>query len=204
MMSVIDYGSGNISAIATLAKRSGVDFEIIQSPDEVMRATHLLLPGVGAFDHTMKAFEASGMAAALKRRAGSGEAALLGICVGMQILASSSEEGVEGGLGLIPGRVRRFDPASIPTKPRIPHMGWNALATRQPHPLLEGVDLERGFYFLHSYYFVCEDDADVVATTSHGAEFHSVVGRGRVFGVQGHPEKSHDNGVQLIRNFLDL
>lgn len=204
MMSIIDYGSGNLSAIAVLAKRSGVDFEIIQTPDQVLRATHLLLPGVGAFDHTMKAFQQSGMAAALKQRTGSGEAALLGICVGMQILASSSEEGIEDGLDLIPGRVRRFDPATIPEKPRIPHMGWNTLTSPSAHPLLDGVDFDRGFYFLHSYYYVCASDDDVIATTSHGPQFHSVIGRGRVFGVQGHPEKSHDNGVRLIRNFLTL
>jgi glutamine amidotransferase len=204
MMSIIDYGSGNISAIATLAKRCNVDYEIVNTPEQISSATQLLLPGVGAFDHTMRAFEQTGMAAAVKARIGSGGASLLGICVGMQILASSSEEGTEPGLGLIPGRVRRFDPASIPAKPKLPHMGWNQITPRATHPLLANIDLDHGFYFLHSYYFDCEDAADIVATTTHGPVFHSMVGRGRVFGVQCHPEKSHDNGVRLIRNFLAL
>ena len=187
MMSILDYGSGNISAFATLANLSNVPFELIDRPDQIAGASRILLPGVGAFDHTMRAFGDSGLAAALKTRIAAGEASCLGVCVGMQILASGSEEGGESGLNLIPGRVRRFDPASIPRKPKLPHMGWNGVTPLREHPLLAGIDLERGFYFLHSYYYACEDPGDAMATSTHGGAFHSVIGRGRVFGVQFHP-----------------
>jgi glutamine amidotransferase len=204
MMSILNYGSGNISAIATLAKLSNVEFEIIDTAEEIARASKILVPGVGAFDRTLGAFNERGLGPALKARIASGEASCIGVCVGMQILATRSDEGSEAGLGLIPGQVRRFDPASIPVKPKVPHMGWNSVTAIREHPLLAGIDLARGFYFLHGYYYECDDPADAIATSSHGQVFHSVIGRGRVFGVQFHPEKSHGNGVQLIRNFLTL
>lgn len=204
MISIIDYGSGNVNAIAVVAARSGLPFEIINTPSQISNASRLVVPGVGAFDQSVRALETSGMATALRSRTGSGEASCLGICVGMQVLATGSEEGAEAGLNLIPGRVRRFDPETIQYKPKLPHMGWNSIRPTRDHPLLSGIDADRGFYFLHSYYYQCDEPSDVVAESSHGRAFHSVVGRGRIFGVQFHPEKSHGNGVHLLRNFYSL
>lgn len=204
MMSILDYGSGNLSAIATLVKLSNVDHEIVSKPEQLKSASKILLPGVGAFDRTVSAFHQSGMADAMKERLTTGDAMALGICIGMHVLASSSEEGKEPGLGLIPGKVTKFDQAKIDAKPRTPHMGWNNVKTSQPHPLLNNIDMERGFYFLHNYHYQCADEGDVLGMTDHGYPFHSVINRGPVYGVQFHPEKSHSNGVRLIQNFLAL
>jgi imidazole glycerol-phosphate synthase subunit HisH len=204
MITILDYGSGNISAIVRLAKLSNVETRVATGPADVAEARHILLPGVGAFDRTMDAFVSSGLADALTARLENADVWCLGICVGMHVLANGSEEGTRSGLGLIPGQVRRFRAEDIPVKPKIPHMGWNTLETVRPHPLLEGVDVTQGFYFLHSYCYACDSADDVIATTTHGTAFHSVIGRDRVLGVQFHPEKSHGNGVRLIRNFLAL
>ncbi|QDZ00206.1 imidazole glycerol phosphate synthase subunit HisH [Nitratireductor mangrovi] len=203
MITVLDYGSGNIAAIANLLRLSNLPHAVVQTPDGLSEANHIILPGVGAFDNTMASFRRSGVEAALHERTQAG-AALLGICVGMQVLAEASDEGTEPGLNLVPGRVRRFDPQTIDCPSKVPHMGWNAIKPTGPHPLLEGIDLERGFYFLHSYYFDCADAGHALAVTEHGRPFHCAVGNGRVFGVQFHPEKSHDNGVRLFQNFMSL
>jgi imidazole glycerol-phosphate synthase subunit HisH len=204
MITILDYGSGNISAIVRLAKLSNVETRVATGPAGVADARHILLPGVGAFDRTMDAFVSSGLADALTARLNQPDVWCLGICVGMHVLADSSDEGSKRGLGLIPGHVKRFRAEDIPEKPKIPHMGWNTLETVRPHPLLEGLDTAQGFYFLHSYRYACDAPDDVIATSTHGTMFHSVIGRGRVLGVQFHPEKSHHNGVRLIRNFLAL
>jgi len=209
MISILDYGSGNLSALSTLIKRSNEPFEIIRSPQEISAATRIIVPGVGAFDNTMRAFRDAHIADALKDRALSGAASCLGICVGMHILADSSEEGDEPGLGLISGRVTRFDESRIDSKPKVPHMGWNTVEDLHQHPLLKDINPDQGFYFLHSYYFDCASEASVIGLSEHGQKFHCAVMRAandnsRVFGVQFHPEKSHDNGIQLIKNFLAL
>ncbi len=204
MISVIDYGSGNLHAICTLLKLSNEDHQIIDRPEQIASASKMLLPGVGAFDRTMAAFNESGMADAIKLRMKSGNAMCMGICIGMHVLADSSEEGNTPGLGLIAGKVKRFDAARIASKPKTPHMGWNSISTATGHPLLANIDKERGFYFLHSYHFECADKANVIGTSDHGYEFHSVIGGDGVYGVQFHPEKSHANGVQLIKNFIAL
>lgn len=204
MISILDYGSGNIHAIATLVKMSNVPFEIVTEAGQLASARKILLPGVGAFNRTMATFHESGLAEAVISRAADSEVRCLGICVGMHVLANSSEEGTASGLGLIPGKVRRFRPEDIAQAPKIPHMGWNTIDVRRQHPLLEGIDMAQGFYFLHSYHYDCDNPEDVIATANHGRDFDAVVGTDRVFGVQFHPEKSHDNGVRLIRNFMEL
>ncbi len=201
MISIASYGSGNISAIANMLRLSNIAYEIAETPADLKNASHILVPGVGSFDPTMRLFNESGLTEVLKERVAKG-AALVGICVGMHVLADSSEEGSEAGLGLIPGRVVKFNSSEISTPSKVPHMGWNSLdPVVSDHPLLEGIDIKGGCYFLHSYHYDCEDQADVIATSSHGKQFSCMVGRGRVFGIQFHPEKSHHNGARLFRNF---
>jgi len=203
MISVIDYGSGNIAAIGNLLRLSNLPFLIVADPARMKDARHVLLPGVGAFDNTMLALKNSGFEIEMRRLIGEG-AALLGICVGMQVLAESSEEGELPGLALVPGQVKRFDAGDIPCGSKVPHMGWNSIEPSGTPPLLANIDTAKGFYFLHSYYFDAASPENVLATSEHGIVFHSAVGAGRVFGVQFHPEKSHANGVQLFKNFMDI
>ena len=167
-------------------------------------AERYILPGVGAFDPTMQTLRESGLVGVLNEEVLGKGKKILGICVGMQILGDSSDEGALPGLGWIPGHIRRIDAAAIPGRPKLPHMGWNSVQLKVNSPLLEGVDLERGFYFLHSYYFSVADEASVIATVECGGYLPCGVTRGNVYGLQFHPEKSHANGVAVFRNFATL
>jgi glutamine amidotransferase len=129
---------------------------------------------------------------------------VLGICVGMQILAQSSEEGQSPGLGWIPGCVRKIDATTLGCSPKLPHMGWNSVKLKGDTPLFRGVDVDRGFYFLHSYYFDAADAANVYATVEYGKHLPCAVARTNIFGLQFHPEKSHANGIAMLRNFAEL
>lgn len=204
MISIVDYGSGNIGALERLCHLNDIAFTRVSDPDAVSAATSLILPGVGAIDTVMQAMHTSGVAEAILAAVASGRSTLLGICVGMHALARRSAEGSAQCLSLIDGNVERFDPARIEVAAKLPHMGWNSLQASAPHGLLDGVDLARGFYFLHSFRFANTEPAQVVATADHGGSFPAIVGNGNVLGVQFHPEKSHDNGVRLIKNFSEL
>ncbi|PYE87291.1 imidazole glycerol phosphate synthase subunit HisH [Phyllobacterium leguminum] len=203
MIAIVDYGSGNISAIATIYKQLKVPFTVTGDPKQLAAADRYILPGVGAFDTVMADLAKGGIIEVLNEQVmGNGKKAM-GICVGMQILASSSDEGERNGLGWIPGRIRRIDASTIKMAPKLPHMGWNSISTRGEVPLLRDVDCERGFYFLHSYYFDADNDEDVIATVRYGNDTACAVARGNVFGLQFHPEKSHSNGVAVFRNFAE-
>ncbi len=204
MIAIVNYGSGNIQAIANIYTRLGVPFVIAESADQLARADRYLLPGVGAFDRCMHELNSSGMRQALDRRILEDRKPILGICVGMQLLARSSEEGAEDGLAWIDGAVKRFDPATFHQATRLPHMGWNTVEPVQQTGLFDGVDLATGYYFLHSYYFTCDRDQDVLAVTEYGGRFASAVHRDNVYGVQFHPEKSHQAGIQLLKNFSQI
>jgi imidazole glycerol-phosphate synthase subunit HisH len=177
--------------------------EVTGSVAGVLGAKKILLPGVGSFDNAMTRLEGLGLIEPLKERANVG-VPFLGICLGMQLLAHQSEEGRMIGLGLIPGRVRRFRFEDEAAKLKIPHMGWNRLRPVRSHPLGQGLEEDARFYFVHSYYFDCERDEDVLFKSSYGHEFTSGVQRSNVMGVQFHPEKSHRYGMQLMRNFVGL
>ncbi len=205
MIAIINYGSGNVGAIANIYKQLKIPVVISGDVGELETADRYILPGVGAFDATMQYLNQSGIVSMLNDQVVSKKKKVLGICVGMQILAESSEEGQLAGLGWIDGRVRRIDASLLPSRhPKLPHMGWNSVALRNEARLFDGVDLARGFYFLHGYYFDAKNPRDVVATVEYGAELPCAVSSGNVFGMQFHPEKSHANGVMVFKNFAEL
>jgi glutamine amidotransferase len=204
LLTVIDYGAGNIGSVLNMIRRVGGDAVASGQASDVLRAEKLLLPGVGSFDNAMQKLAQLDLIAPLRERALAG-VPVMGICLGMQLLAEGSEEGVLPGLNLIPGKVRRFkfDGDAAPLK--VPHMGWNRVRTAKQHRLTQGIeDDEARFYFVHSFHYDCADEADRLLQTRYGYEFTSGVQRGNVMGVQFHPEKSHRFGMQLIKNFIEL
>lgn len=201
MIAIIDYGSGNVAAIADIFKRLKLPHTITRDHAELKAADRFVMPGVGAFDTTMRTLKSSGLIGLLNDEVHGRRKKIMGVCVGMQILGDSSDEGVLPGLGWIPGHIRRIDPATINGLPKLPHMGWNSVHIKRASPLFDSVDPERGFYFLHSYYFDANDSESVLATVDYGSKLPCVVASGNVFGFQFHPEKSHSNGVAVFRNF---
>jgi glutamine amidotransferase len=204
VITIVDYGLGNVAAFANMYKRLNIAASVAHTEADLVGATHLILPGVGAFDHAIEMLGASGLRDPLDRLVSAGEVRVLGVCVGMQILADSSDEGKQRGLGWIGGSVRALacDPAAAALP--LPHMGWNDVQPVEPTPLLKGMEDQARFYFLHSYFFQCERPCNVVAEAEYGVRFACVVRRGNVYGVQFHPEKSHHWGVNLLRNFAEI
>jgi imidazole glycerol-phosphate synthase subunit HisH len=198
MIAIIDYGIGNLGSASKAFRHVGADAVLSGDPAVLRTADTLVLPGDGAFGAAMDELRQRNLLPVLQEAVEKGRT-LLGICVGMQLLFEHSEEhGSHKGLGLLPGRVRRFR-GDLP----VPHMGWNRLRRRQPHPLLEGLEEGSHVYFVHSYY--CEAKPDVViATSDYGVDFAAIVGRGNVIGVQFHPEKSQAVGLRMIDNFVRL
>lgn len=204
MLCIIDYGSGNVGAIANICGRERIPYLITDAPAQFDTATHFILPGVGAFDPTIETLRRSGIVAALENQVLGLGKPILGICVGMHLLANGSDEGKREGLGWIPGHVARIDTRALNRPPHLPHMGWNGIAGDADDPLLTGIDLGRGFYFLHSFYFDARDPSYVVARVHYGGDIPCIVRRGNVVGAQFHPEKSHANGIRLIKNFVGV
>lgn len=204
MITIIHYGLGNIQAFANLYKRLNIPVGVARTASELEGATKLILPGVGAFDHAMESLEASGMRVRIDDLVLNQGVPVLGVCVGMQMLAQSSDEGVREGLGWIDGRVRRFDEALLPKPARLPHMGWNDVTPRSNTKLFAGLERDARFYFLHSYYFDCASNDNVLATADYGGAFGCAVNARNIYGVQFHPEKSHDFGVRLLKNFAEV
>lgn len=203
MITIVDYGLGNIQAFANIYKRLDIPVTFAKKADDLTAATHLILPGVGAFDWAMMQLNTSGMRLALDRLVLEDKANVLGICVGMQMMASRSDEGVAPGLGWFNADIKRFDETCIEGSTQLPHMGWNDVEPLNTKNLFQGIDVG-AFYFLHSYYFAPNDSADVLANTNYGGQFASAVCRGNIYGVQFHPEKSHSRGIQLLKNFAGL
>jgi imidazole glycerol-phosphate synthase subunit HisH len=190
---------GNLRSVLNALEAIGVEAYLAPSPEAVGDAERLILPGVGAFGDGMRNLRERGFVEAMPDLLDNGRP-LLGICLGMQMLASVSEEhGEHEGLDLIPGTVRRLDPGG---GLRVPHVGWNEVHQVRPSPLLDGIASGRDFYFVHSYALRCDDPADAVATVPYGEDVVAAVARGNVAGVQFHPEKSQKAGFQLLRNFL--
>lgn len=204
MITIIDYGLGNIQAFTNMYKRLGFDVCRATNASELESATKLILPGVGAFDHAMELLDVSGMRPVLDNLVLKHDVPVLGICVGMQILADGSDEGRLPGLGWVPGKVKAFKTDARSASLPLPHMGWNDVQPRAGAKLFTGLENDARFYFLHSYFFECAEPQFAVATTGYGLEFSCAVGSGNVYGVQFHPEKSHHYGAQLLKNFAEL
>ena len=204
MIGIIDYGSGNVQAIATIYKNLNIDYLIISDPGDLKKANKLVLPGVGAFDATMQQLIDSGLRDELNYLVINKKVPILGICVGLQVMGFGSDEGDLKGLGWIPGTVKKFNINTIESKPKLPHMGWNRIKDIQNHNLFKGIDNEFGFYFVHSFYFECESEDNILTTSNYGTDFTSSIYSGHIIGTQFHPEKSHGNGVLLFKNFAQL
>lgn len=203
MIGVVDYGLGNVQAFLNIFQLLNVPAMAIHTADGLADARRLILPGVGSFDWAMERLNASGMREALDELVLDKRCPVLGVCVGMQMLARRSEEGRLPGLGWLSGEVRRFDETQFTQKTHLPHMGWNDVVPRAVDSLFRDINAPR-FYFLHSYYLVPDHAEHVLATTDYGGEFTSAVRAGHVFGTQFHPEKSHQWGIQLLKNFAEL
>lgn len=204
MISILDYGSGNINAIKNIYERLNIPFEFATTKEQIIKADHIILPGVGAFDETIFTLQDKGFIEVLNKKVFEEKVPILGICVGMQMLADASEEGTLNGLGWIHGKVMKFDKNNIPGKPKIPHLGWNSIEITRNCTLFKDIDSSVGFYFVHSYYYDCADEANVICKTQYGKAFHSAINCENIYGVQFHPEKSHDNGIRLLKNFANL
>jgi len=204
MITIIDYGVGNIQAFLNAYSRLNIPATTARTADELRSARKLILPGVGAFDNAVQRLEDSGMRATLDELVIHNGVPVLGVCVGMQMLVGSSEEGVLPGLGWMEGRVaslrRLKGAADLP----LPHMGWNDVRPASHNGVFAHLDLEPRFYFLHSFYLEDVREEDMLATSAYGSDFCVAVRKDNILGVQFHPEKSHHCGTRLLKNFAEL
>jgi imidazole glycerol-phosphate synthase subunit HisH len=204
VITIVDYGLGNVQAFSNMYKRLGFAARRATNAAELEGATKLILPGVGAFDHAMELLNNSGMRASLDNLVLQQQVPVLGVCVGMQILANHSEEGRLPGLGWVPGKVRAFKDSALSAHLPLPHMGWNDVNPAFKAKLFAQLDKDIRFYFLHSFFFECAQPESIMATSRYGLDFSCAVAAGNVYGVQFHPEKSHHCGSQLLKNFAEL
>jgi imidazole glycerol-phosphate synthase subunit HisH len=204
MIAIVDYGLGNIRAFANIYKKLNIPYNIVTEPDGLEKATKIILPGVGAFDHAMSQLDKSGMREPLDELVRLHKIPILGVCIGMHMLAHSSEEGSLPGLGWIDGVVKKFDSSVLIQQTHLPHMGWNDVVPVKPDKLFDKLEKQATFYFLHSFYFVCSNEDNVIAVTEYGKKFACAVNNQNVFGIQFHPEKSHKYGIQLLENFANI
>ena len=205
MITIVDYGIGNLRSIEKAFEHVGAQVLRTDCPHDIAAARRLVLPGVGAFGACINEVRRRDLEAPMREALARG-ARFLGVCVGMQMLFEASEErGIHQGLGILPGRIIRFRHAYGEGSPiKVPHMGWNALNARRPSPLLRGVKPAAYCYFVHSYHAAPATNDCVVATCSYGLEFPAIVASKNVFGLQFHPEKSQHNGLRMLRNFVDM
>jgi glutamine amidotransferase len=203
MITLVNYGLGNVAAFVNIYKRLNLPVAVAETADQLAKAEKIILPGVGAFDWAMARLDQSGMRACLDDLVVVKKMPVLGVCVGMQMMAKRSDEGNLPGLGWIDAEVKRFDETGFRQQTHLPHMGWNDVSPRDTGCLFDGMTAPR-FYFLHSYYFAPATPSDVLGVTDYNGSFASAVRSGNVFGTQFHPEKSHQWGIQLLKNFAEL
>ncbi len=204
MIVIINYGLGNINAIYSVYKNLNIPVKIASKPSDLENSRKIILPGVGAFDYAMERLDKSGMRETLDDLVLNKQSSVLGICVGMQMLAKSSDEGDLPGLGWLDAKVKILKKYIENFELSVPHMGWNNISPKKKHPLLTDLSKSSYFYFLHSYYFETNDDTNIISTTNYGNDIVSIINSGNIYGVQFHPEKSHDNGIMLLKNFFEL
>jgi glutamine amidotransferase len=204
MITLIDYGVGNIFAFQNVYKRLDIPTKIAKTYEDLSDAKKLILPGVGSFDYAIEQLNASGMREKLDELVLEQKVPVIGICVGMQMMGNRSDEGKLEGLKWIDSEILKFDESIIKQRTKLPHMGWNDVSPVKNHPLFIGLEKEAIFYFLHSYYFKCNNPTESIAVSDYGISFTSAVNRDNVFGIQFHPEKSHQYGEKLLHNFAML
>ena len=199
MIAIVDYGMGNLRSVQKAFEHVGARAVVTDQIDAIEKSDRVVLPGVGAFGDAMRNLNRAGLIAPIARAIADGRP-FLGICLGLQLMFSESEEmGTHGGLGILPGRVVKF-----PAGERIPQIGWNAVRIQRETPLLDGVPDGSYFYFVHSFYVKPERGADAVGITDYGIDYVSIAGNGRAYGVQFHPEKSQDAGLKILKNFAEI
>lgn len=204
MITLIDYGVGNIFAFQNVYKRLDIPTKIAKTAADLEDAQKLILPGVGAFDYAMEQLNSSGMRHKLDELVLEKKIPIIGICVGMQMMGNRSDEGTSEGLKWIDADILKFDESLIQQRTKLPHMGWNDVNPVLAHPLFDGLEQEAIFYFLHSYYFKCNYTVNSIAISDYGIPFTSAVNADNVYGIQFHPEKSHQYGEKLLYNFAKL
>jgi glutamine amidotransferase len=204
MITIIDYGVGNINAFINVYKRANVQTKVARNVSDLSDAQKLILPGVGAFDHAMGELQSSGMREMLDELVLEKKVPVIGICVGMQMMGNSSDEGQLKGLNWINGTVKKFDETKINQITKLPHMGWNDVVPKEGSQLFSGLENTSIFYFLHSFYFHCGNDQDIIATSDYGEKFTCAINHKNMYGIQFHPEKSHHYGEKLLLNFANL
>lgn len=198
MIAIVNYGMGNLRSVQKAFEHIGAEAAIVHRPEEIDNADRIVLPGVGAFGDAMDNLKTAGSIEPIAKAIAEGRP-FLGICLGLQLMFAESEEmGQHKGLGILPGKVRRF-----PNGQRVPQIGWNEVRIQRETALLDGVPDGSHFYFVHSFYVASERDDDVIGTTDYGIDYASIAGRGRAFGVQFHPEKSQDAGLKILKNFAE-
>ncbi len=204
MIGIIDYEIGNLRSVQRAIERVGGQAKLVRTPEELSRVDKIVLPGVAAFADAMDELRSQELIEPLKEAIGSGKP-YLGFCLGLQLLFDSScEDGEHAGLGILPGKVVRFDFSSMSDPLAVPHMGWNQITRRTPAPMLAGVDNGAHVYFAHSYYVAPSDDCLIASQTDYGVKFTSAVWRDNIFATQFHPEKSQSVGLRIMRNFVNL
>jgi len=203
MIAIVDYNMGNLASVQNAFAKLGKDTVVESNPEKFKEYDKLILPGVGAFGDAMEHLRERGMIEAIQEFAAS-KKPMLGICLGMQLLFESSEEfGEHEGLGLIKGHVKAFDTTAFNEPLKVPHMGWNRMFTAE-NPLFEGLDENHYLYFVHTFHVTCDNRDDIIGETEYGYKFTSAVAHENIMGIQPHPEKSHENGLKILENFIKL
>jgi len=204
MITIIDYGMGNLGSVKNMFKKIGEESIISSKKEDIEKATKILLPGVGAFDNAMKNLDDLGLIEIINKKVLVEKTPIMGICLGMQLLTKGSEEGQREGFGFIDAYAKRFDFSSFDNSLPIPHMGWNKVFLQKKSQLLqEGEERENRFYFVHSFAVNCENREDILTTTNYGYDFVSSFEKNNIIGCQFHPEKSHKFGMKLFKNFVE-
>lgn len=202
MVGIIDYNMGNLASVYNALDLLNAKASFVKDPNELKNFDRIILPGVGAFGDAMENLNTTGMKEAIIEFSKSGKP-MIGICLGMQLLFESSKEfGENKGLGLIDGKIIKFDKSKMHENTKIPHMGWNTIEVKDDHTLFKGLK-NPYLYFVHSYHAVT-DDKNVIGTTEYGYRFVSAVNKDNIYGFQPHPEKSHNNGLQILKNFIKI